>query len=97
MIRPDTTKWGQTLSDLRRLSVTADHPRTRERFLALYMIGSGQSNATRWAAEIGRSDNTVMGWVHLYNADGLEALYYWCTGGRTPFLVKMSLISSLRP
>jgi hypothetical protein len=97
MIRPDTTKWGQTLSDLRRLSVTADHPRTRERFLALYMIGSGQSNATRWAAEIGRSDNTVMGWVHLYNADGPEALYYRRTGGRTPFLVKTSSTSSLRP
>ena len=36
MIRPETDKWGQTLADLRRLSVEAEHPRTRERFLALY-------------------------------------------------------------
>ena len=40
MVRPDVAKWGQSLSDLRRLSVEAEHPRTRERFLALFMIGS---------------------------------------------------------
>jgi transposase len=97
MIRPDMAKWGQTLSDLRQMSVTATHPRTRERFLALYMIGSGQSNATRWATEIGRSDNTVMAWVHLYNTGGPEALSYRRTGGRTPFLAKTRSTSSLRP
>ena len=49
MVRPKMDKWGQTLSDLRHLSLEAKHPRTRERFLALYMIGSGQTNATQWA------------------------------------------------
>lgn len=86
MVRPETAKWGQTLADLRRLSVEAEHARTRERFLALYMIGSARTNATQWAAEIGRDDNTVMGWVHTYNQYGPEALSYRRSGGRTPFL-----------
>ena len=97
MIRPETDKWGQMLADLRRLSVEAEHPRTRERFLALYMIGSQQRNATQWAIEIDRDDNTVMGWVHTYNASGPEALYYRRTGGRPPFLPKNRLPKSQQP
>lgn len=88
MIRPETEKWQQTIADLRRISVQAEHPRTRERFLALYMIGSEQTNATLWAAEIGRDDNTVMNWVHKYNASGPQALYYRHTGGHPPLLAK---------
>jgi hypothetical protein len=94
MIRPETERWDQTLADLRRLSVEAEHPRTRERFLALYLIGSQQTNATRWAEEIERDDNTVMGWVHTYNTLGPEALYYRRTGGRSPFLRKNRLRNS---
>ncbi len=64
MVRPDTAKWGQELADLRRLSLEAEHRRTRERFQALYMIGSRQTNATAWAREIGRTLDTVLRWVH---------------------------------
>lgn len=88
MIRPDVAKWNQKLSDLRRLSVEAEHPRTRERFLALYMIGTKQANATKWAAEIGRSDEAVLSWVHAYNEQGPEALTYRRTGGRPPLFRK---------
>jgi transposase len=88
MIQPDTAKWGQTPADLRRLAIKAEHPRTRERFLALYMISSHKTNASQWSAEIGRDDNTVIGWVHTYNTDGPEALAYQRTGGRTPFLAQ---------
>jgi hypothetical protein len=37
-LRVDHARWGQTPTDLRRLSMSASHPRTRERFLALYEI-----------------------------------------------------------
>jgi hypothetical protein len=84
MVRPDTAKWNQTVSDLRRLSIEAAHPRTRERFLALFMIGSGQTNATRWARESGRMIDTVLKWVHRYNQAGPEALVYRRTGGHPP-------------
>lgn len=84
MIRPDVAKWNQTVADLRRLSIESDHPRTRERFLALYMIGSEHSNAAQWAEEIGRTDETVLDWIHAYNADGPDALVYRRTGGRAP-------------
>jgi hypothetical protein len=97
MVRPDPTKWSQTLADFRRLSVEAEHARTRERFLALYMIGTRQTNATRWSAEIGRDDDTVIGWVHTYNQSGPEALYYQRTGGRSPFLPKSKSVSSSQP
>ena len=40
MVRPDLNTWGHTLADLRRLAVNAQHPRSRERLLALYMIAS---------------------------------------------------------
>lgn len=94
MIRPEPEKWNQTLADLRRLSIEAEHARTRERFLALYMIGSGQTNATQWAIEAGRDDNTVMKWVHTYNTHGPEALTYRHTGGRHPLSVKPRQSSS---
>ena len=86
MIRPDVIKWNQTPDDLRRLATEAEHPRTRERFLALYMIATDQSNATEWAKQIGRNDESVMGWVHQYNQSGPDALIYRHTGGVTPLL-----------
>ena len=43
MVRPDMEKWGQTLADLRVLSVEAKDARSRERFLALYMIADKQT------------------------------------------------------
>ena len=86
MIRPDVAKWGQTIDQLRELALRAPHPRTRERFLALYLIARGQTNATLWAAQIGRADETVLGWVHQYNQSGPTALTYRHTGGSAPFL-----------
>ena len=52
MIRPDFEKWGQKAEDIRQLSLTAAHPRSRERYQALYMIGTGQTNASQWAQTI---------------------------------------------
>jgi len=86
MVRPDFAKWGQTPQDILKLSVEAPHKRTRERFQALYMIGTGQKNATQWAQEIGRQDVTVHNWVHSYNGQGPAGLAYRHSGGRTPFL-----------
>jgi len=86
MLRPDFSKWGQTPEEIRQLSIKAEHPRSRERFQALYLIGTDQTNASRFANEIKRDDQTVMGWIHLYNAEGADALLYKRTGGRSPFL-----------
>ncbi len=85
MVRPDIAKWEQSLDDLRRLSIESAHPRTRERFLALYMIGSKQNNAASWAKETGRQIDTVLGWVHDYNDEGPDALIFRQTGGVRPF------------
>src|SRR5262249_35575526 len=90
MVRIEMAKWGQTLEDLRRASVQMPHRRSRERFQALYLIASGQFNATTCAAHIGRQDETVLGWVHRYNAHGPDAMTYRRTsgrpGGRPPLL-----------
>ncbi len=88
MVIPDLAKWNQSLSDLRKQSIEAKHARTRERFFALYMIASGQTSATRWAAQSGRTKETVLDWVHRYNRAGPDALIYRRTGGRPPFLAK---------
>ena len=90
MLRPDCGKWEQSLEDLRRLSIEAEHPRSRERFQALYQIGSRQTNATAWATKIGRNARTVMDWVHRYNQLGPTSLEYQHTGGHPPLLTKGS-------
>src|SRR5215218_2313533 len=84
MLRVGSARWGQTPTDLRRLATNAPHPRTRERFLALYEI-TQESCATRVAAQARRHPQTVMEWLHLYNTRGPEALVYQRTGGRPPF------------
>lgn len=89
MLRPDYERWNQKPKDLLKLAREAEHPRSRERYLALYMIGTGQSNATQWAEQTGRENQTVMKWVHIYNEEGPAGVAYQHTGGRTPFLPKM--------
>ena len=97
MIAPELAKWKQTLAELQRLSIEAEHARSRERFQALYMIASQKSNASEWARQIGRKNQTVMNWVHIYNESGPERLHYRKTGGRTPFLAKNRSTSLSRP
>jgi transposase len=86
MIQVEMTKWRQTVEDLRLASLDEAHPRTRERFQALYLIASGRFNATTCAAHIGRQDETVLRWIHRYNRHGPDALVYRHTGGRAPLL-----------
>lgn len=86
MLRPDFAKWGQSPNAIYELSLHASHARSRERFQALYAIGTLRCNATQWAAEFGRKNQTVMEWVHLYNEQGPDAVHYQRTGGRTPLL-----------
>jgi len=86
MIRPDFEKWQQSVEDIRQLSIEAAHPRSRERFQALYMIGSGQENASRWAQKIKRQKQTVLKWIHRYNENGPAGIPYQATGGAQPKL-----------
>ena len=86
MIRPDFAKWNQDAEAMRRLSLEAEHPRSRERLQALYMIGSGQKNASQWAQQINRQKQTVLKWVHGYNEFGPEHITYQATGGAQPKL-----------
>jgi hypothetical protein len=85
MLRVDHARWNQTAEALRHLAMSAPHPRTRERFLALYEI-TQESCATRVATRTRRDPQTVMEWLHLYNTGGPEALTYRRTGGRPPFV-----------
>ena len=97
MIRVEIQKRGQSLEDLRRMAIQAGHPRTRERFLALSLIADGTCNATSWAARFGRQDDTVLKWVHDYNAQGPDALTYRRSGGPAPLLRPTNPGNSSRP
>ena len=90
MLRPEFEKWGQSPEEMLRLSVEAEHARTRERCLALYMIGTRQTNASRWSERIERQDMTVQRWVRRYNEEGMAGIIYEHTGGPTPFLPQKS-------
>ncbi len=87
MLRVEYARWGQSPDDLRSLAVSAPHARTRERALALFEITQGRC-ATRLAGRTGRHPQTVMGWVHAYNAQGPDALAFRRTGGRRPFFAR---------
>jgi hypothetical protein len=84
VLQVDHQRWDQTVADLRHLALSAAHPRSRERFLALHEIAEGGC-ATAVAERTGRRAQTVMGWLHAYNEHGPEALTYQRTGGRPPF------------
>ena len=84
MLTVDYSRWGQDPEILRVLGVNAEHPRTRERFLALYEICEGK-NASQVGRETNRNSQTVMTWVHRYNTVGPAALVYQHTGGRPLF------------
>jgi transposase len=86
MLSVEYARWGQTPEDLRQLAMSAPHRRTRERFLALYDVVQGSCGATCVAPRAGRHPQTVMGWLHAYNAHGPDALVYRRTGGRPPFV-----------
>jgi hypothetical protein len=102
MLRVDTARWGQTPADLRHLATRAPHPRTRERFLALYEITqelyeiTQESCATRVAKHTRRHPQTVLEWLDRYNTRGREALAYQRTGGR-PLFARTSRPASVRP
>ena len=69
VLQVDHQRWGQTVADLRHLALSAAHPRSRERFLALHEIADG-SCATAVAERTGRRAQTVMGWLQAYNEHG---------------------------
>jgi Homeodomain-like domain len=85
VLRVDHQRWDQTIADLRHLALSAAHPRSRERFLALHEIAQGRC-ATAVGERTGRRAQTVMGWLHAYNEHGPKALTYQRTGGRPPFV-----------
>ena len=89
MLKVKCEAWNQNREILRKEALAAKHPRTRERLMALYEISAGKS-ATRVGKETKRNPQTVMEWVHKYNQEGLTALKYQRTGGRTPFLAQQS-------
>ena len=64
---------GETATTLLNKSLTAPHPRLRERLLALALIADGQS-AKHVAQQLGRSRGTVENWVRRFNAQGLVGL-----------------------
>jgi hypothetical protein len=98
VLHVDHQRWGQTVADLRDLALSAAHPRSRERFLALHEIAAGDC-ATAVAERTGRRAQTVMGWLHVYNDHGPEALTYQRTGGRPPFalILPPRLVSRFAP
>jgi len=91
MLKVNCAEWGQTPEDLRRLSLESAHPRTRERFLALYEITQG-SYPTKIAKHAKRHFQSVIAWVHQYNNKGPDAVEFLHTGGHPPFAKKLKTL-----
>jgi transposase len=89
MLTVDVEQWGQSAERLRQLALEAEHPRSRERLMALYEICDGK-NASQVGRATQRNPQTVMEWVHRYNDEGPEAMLYRRTGGHPPLCPKTS-------
>lgn len=87
MLKVCYENWNQSPEFLRELALNHEHPRTRERFLALFEIATSKT-ATQVSRETGRNHQTVMGWVHKYNKEGHESLFYRRTGGALPLFAQ---------
>ena len=85
MLKLNCSRWEQSIDVLRDQALSAEHPRTRERWMALYEICTGK-NATKVGIDTGRNPQTVMEWVHRYNEIGPEAMVFKQTGGPPPLL-----------
>jgi len=83
MLKVEVERWCQTAESLRQQALKATHPRTRERFLALYEISRGKC-ATEVGRESQRNPQTIMAWVHRYNKEGQESMVYRRSGGHPP-------------
>jgi len=88
MLKLQLEKWSLSAHKLQHLALNAVHPRSRERFLALYHIALG-SCPTIAAPQFNRDSQTLMKWVHLFNKKGPDALHYRKTGGRPPLASKL--------
>lgn len=93
MLKVEYARWGQSLEELRHLSVNAEHQRTRERFLALYEMAQ-ESYPTELAKRVSRHYQTLMRWVHEYNEHGPESQVFRHTGGKPPFSKKSRMPSA---
>lgn len=51
MLKVNTAKWNQEASDLRELALSAVHPRSRERLMALYEIRM-EKMPVRWDEKV---------------------------------------------
>lgn len=87
MLKVDCQRWNQSLETLREEALRAEHPRTRERLMALYEICGGK-NATQLGKKTGRNPQTIMEWIHRYNSGGPDAPRYQRTDGRLPFFIE---------
>ncbi len=96
MLKPNLSKWKQTTGDLFASAMQAEHPRTRERFLLLYLTATQERGATRGATELGRNPRTAMRWVRRYNEKGPDVLVFKRTGGRPPLCPRRRLQESGR-
>lgn len=83
MLTVNVERWSQSSEQLRQLALSAEHPRSRERLMALYEICGGK-NASQVGRASQRNPQTVMEWVHRYNEEGPEAMLYRRTGGHPP-------------
>jgi len=89
MLKIDFGRWNHNVELIREQALSAEHPRTRERWMALYEICTGK-NATKVGTATGRNPQTIMEWVHRYNEIGPDAMVFKQTGGHPPLCQKQS-------
>ena len=89
MLKIDFSRWNQSAEVIRDQVLGAEHPRTRERWMALCEICTGK-NATKVGTATDRNPQTIMEWVHRYNDNGPEAMVFKQTGGPPPLCQKQS-------
>ncbi len=83
------TAWGVDLGQVRQRMYDAPHPRERERWHALWLVGQGWSHV-QIAAALEHDAHTIGNWIEAFRQQGPAGLQYTAHGGAPPSSARAS-------
>lgn len=81
------TDWGLDLGQVRQRLYDAPHPRERERWHALWLLGQGWTQV-QIAAALGHDAHPIGDWIEAFRHQGPDGLQFTAHGGPPPPLTR---------
>ena len=79
----ELARWGLDLEQVRQRLYDAPHPRERERWHALWLLGQGWTQV-QIARALDREPHTIGDWLETFRQQGPAGLAFVASGGPPP-------------